>query len=124
MGHDPDTTTYLVFSNPVEGKEDEFNTWYDTVHLPEVLATPGMRTAQRFKIRETDITHHSEMPKPAHRYLLVYEMTGDVDEIMGKIRAAAQSGVLQMSDSLDVMNVAMSFWAPLGPKVVKDPGVA
>ena len=124
MAHHPDTITYLVFSNPIEGREDEFNEWYDTVHLPEVLATPGMRTAQRFKIRETDITHNSVMPKPAHRYLLVYEMEGDVDEIMGKIQEAALSGAVQMSDSLDLMNVSMSFWAPLGPKVVKDPGVA
>jgi hypothetical protein len=124
MADHPDTITYLVFSNPVEGKEDEFNTWYDTVHLPEVFATPGMRTAQRFKIREADITHNSEMAKPTHRYLLVYEMDDNVDEIMGKIREAATSGVLHMSDSLDVMNVLMSFWTPLGPKIVKEPGVA
>jgi hypothetical protein len=42
-----DTTLYLVFSNPVEGRDRDLNDWYDQVHLPEVLATPGMRTAQR-----------------------------------------------------------------------------
>ena len=113
------TTTYLVFSNPVDGKEDEFNEWYDTVHLPEVLATPGMRSAQRFAILETDITHSSPMPKPAHRYLLVYEMDGDVDAIMGKISAAAQDGTMHMNDALDLETVAMSFWSPIGEKVVK-----
>jgi hypothetical protein len=115
-------TTYLVFSNPVDGKEDEFNEWYDNVHLPEVLATPGMRSAQRFAILETDITHNSPMPKPAHRYLLVYEMEGDVDAIMGKISAAAQDGTLHMNEALDLETVAMSFWSPIGPKVIKDEG--
>ena len=28
------TTLYMVRSNPVEGKEDEFNRWYSDVHLP------------------------------------------------------------------------------------------
>jgi len=115
----PDTTTYLVFSNPVDGKEDEFNEWYDTVHLPEVLATPGMRSAQRFAIHETEITHNSPLPKPAHRYLLVYEMEGDVDAVMAAIQEAALSGTLHMSDALDLESVAMSFWSPIGAKVVK-----
>src|SRR5215471_1775199 len=104
MDDNPDRTLYLVFSNPVEGKEDEFNEWYDTVHMPEVLATPGMLTAQRFKLRETEITHHSGMPAPTHRYLLVYQMEGDVDAIMAKVQAAAMSGEMVMNDALDVMN--------------------
>lgn len=119
-----DTTTYLVFSNPVEGKEDEFNEWYDNVHLPEVLATPGMRAAQRFALLETDITHNSVLPKPAHRYLLVYEMEGDVDATMAKIQEAALSGTMHMSDALDLETVSMSFWSPIGAKVVKPAGKA
>ena len=31
------TTLYMVKSNPVAGKEAEFNRWYSEVHLPEVL---------------------------------------------------------------------------------------
>ena len=119
-----DTTTYLVFSNPVEGREDEFIKWYDEVHLPEVLATPGMQSAQRFALREADITHNSVLPKPTHRYLLVYEMEGDVDAIMAKVQEAALAGTLHMSEALDLASVSMSFWSPLGPKVVKDAGSA
>jgi hypothetical protein len=113
-------TTYLVFSNPVDGKEDEFNEWYDNVHLPEVLATPGMRSAQRFALLETEITHNSPMPKPAQRYLLVYELEGDADAIMAKISEAVANGEMHMNEALDLETVAMSFWSPIGPKVVKD----
>jgi hypothetical protein len=112
-----DRTLYLVFSNPVEGKDREFNEWYDSVHLREVLATPGMISAQRYSVREAEINRAAGV-RPTHRYLLVYEMEGDVDAVMSKLQEAAASGVLQMSDSLDLANVSMSFWTPLGPKLL------
>ena len=47
-----DNGLFLVFSNPVEGRDGEFNEWYDTVHVPEVLAIPGILSAQRFDLEE------------------------------------------------------------------------
>ena len=35
----------IVFTEPVIGREDEYNEWYDEVHLPEVLATDGFVAA-------------------------------------------------------------------------------
>jgi hypothetical protein len=29
----PVTTTMIVFTSPVEGREDEYNDWYDNTHL-------------------------------------------------------------------------------------------
>ena len=115
---DSDKTLYLVFGNPAAGKEAEFNEWYDNVDVPEVLATPGMLTAQRFELRDSEMTGaEGGPPAPAHRYLTVYEMEGDVDATMAKIGDAVQSGAMHMSDSLDMGGVAMSFWTPRGPKV-------
>src|SRR5262245_2531204 len=111
-----DRTLYLVLSNPVEGRDREFNEWYDSVHLREVLATPGMVSAQRYMLREAEINRAAGVPS-THRYLLVYEVEGDVDVIMSKLQAAAASGALQMSDALDLGSVSMSFWTPLGSKV-------
>ena len=42
----------LVFSNAVEGKDDEFNDWYTNVHLSDMLAADGFVTAQRFQLTE------------------------------------------------------------------------
>ena len=117
MDHTSGKTLYLVFSNPVEGREAEYNEWYDSVHVPEVLATPGMLSAQRFDLLDAEINHAEGMTAPAHRYLLVYEMEGDVDAIMGKVAEAALSGAMHMSDALDINNVTMSFWSPRGPVV-------
>ena len=40
----------VVFTNPVTGKEDEYNRWYNEVHLGEVLRTPGMLAARRYRL--------------------------------------------------------------------------
>ena len=42
----------LVFTSPVEGREDEYNAWYNDVHLGEVLTADGFVRAQRFKASE------------------------------------------------------------------------
>lgn len=40
-----------------------FNNWYNTIHLPELLAIPGIKSARR-------LTHHTE----PHNYLTIYEV--------------------------------------------------
>lgn len=86
---------YVVFTNPAPGRENEFNRWYDEVHLGEVLTVPGFTAASRYRV----------MPdgeeKPEFAYLAIYEIDGDdpsaaLDELMRR----AQSGELQMSDTL------------------------
>ena len=42
--------TILVTSVDIaEGSEEEFNRWYNEVHLPEVLACPGFISATRYE---------------------------------------------------------------------------
>src|ERR1700730_11089960 len=38
----------LVLMQPPPTTEEEFNAWYDTEHIPERLAVPGVETAIRF----------------------------------------------------------------------------
>ncbi len=37
----------LAFHSVLTGQDDSFNSWYDTVHLPELLANPGVVGGQR-----------------------------------------------------------------------------
>ncbi|MQY31246.1 DUF4286 family protein [Nocardia aurantia] len=111
----PNHTLYLVFSNPVAGRDDDFDEWYDTVHVPEVVATPGMVSARRYTVLDTEMSRLAGAP--AHRYLVVYEMDDDPDVVMAKVRAQVATGTMTMHDSLDLSGVAMSFWAPHGPLV-------
>jgi hypothetical protein len=40
-----DKQQFLVFTNPVEGREDEYNEWYDNVHLGDVATDRRPLTA-------------------------------------------------------------------------------
>lgn len=87
----------VIFSEPTEGQEDEYNRWYDVVHLPEVLSIPGFVSAQRFKLNAPMI---GELP---HKYLSIYEVDcEDPQTVLNGLFAASQSGEMNMSDSLNV----------------------
>jgi hypothetical protein len=105
-----DKFVQVVFSNPVAGREDEFNEWYDNVHIPDLLTVPGMLSATRYALHEAEIYHVEGGVVPEHKYMCVYEMEGDVDAIMGKIRESVAGGQVHMSESLDLSSSRLSFW--------------
>ena len=63
---------YLVFSAPKEGREEEYNRWYDEQHSPDVLRVPGFKAARRFRLSQT---FASSPNAPA--YAAVYEIEAD-----------------------------------------------
>ncbi len=42
------THVLVVRAEVPEAIETDWNRWYDTVHLPEILACPGFRTGRRY----------------------------------------------------------------------------
>lgn len=121
---DPNKTLYLVFSNPAEGRDAEFNDWYDNVHVHDVVGMPGVVSAQRYDLFVAEINKVDGMEPPSQRYLTVYEMEGDVDATMAKIGEAVFSGAMGLSDAMDMTSSVMSYWNPRGPKVTKGEGQA
>lgn len=104
----------VVFANPVEGKDAEFNEWYDNVHIPDLLKVPGMLSAKRYDLHEAAVYDYEGGFRPEHRYLCIYEMEGDVDAILAEIMESVASGKAVMSDSLDLAASRMSFWTQRG----------
>jgi hypothetical protein len=88
----------LVFSNPVAGREDEYNHWYDTVHMTEVLEVEGFVGCQRFAV-------DPETGDAPARYLAIYEI--DHDDPTAAF-ATLQSAVSDMTltDAIDRASVA------------------
>ena len=86
---------FIVQSNPVDpSRDDEFNQWYDNVHLADVKKVPGIVGARRFKILT---------PDAAHRYVAIYEVDADdVQGVMDAIGKAAANGTLPLSDALQL----------------------
>ncbi len=66
---------HLVYSNPVPGREVEFNEWYQNMHMGDLLLVPGFLGVQRFRI-VTEVT-----PKPsAAGYLQGYLIVMDQED--------------------------------------------
>jgi hypothetical protein len=104
-----DTHKMLVFSNAAEGREDDFNAWYEGIHIPEVLGTPGMVAAQRFEVAALD---SPGVPTPPQKYLCVYEMEGDPSEVFNAMVERGRTGEISRGDSTDPTSVAMWFYSP------------
>jgi hypothetical protein len=113
----------LVFTNAAAGREDEFHQWYDETHIPDVLAVPGVVSAQRYAVApvETPEVEGAPAPEPpAHGYLVAYALDRDGNEVMEEFVARIGSGQMQLSDVMDFATVAMSVWQPIGPRRVAD----
>ena len=108
-----DRTLFVVFTKPVDGMEDEYNKWYDEVHVHDVVKVPGVESAQRY-----DLAHPgSGDGEPAHRYLAVYEIEGDPAAAMNEMMARFQTDQMPISDALDLPAASMAVWAPRGPRI-------
>jgi hypothetical protein len=57
----------LVLMQPPQAIEEEFNAWYDTEHIPERLAVPGVETAVRF----------CSTTSAAPKYLAMYDLAAE-----------------------------------------------
>ena len=57
----------VVSMNVDPAGEHEFNEWYNTEHLPQLAAVPGVLSARRFSSPETD---------RERQYLALYSLTG------------------------------------------------
>lgn len=111
-----DRHLYIVFGNPTSPDQDaEFNEWYNTTHIPDVLAVPGVVSAQRFK--RTLLDREAGQPVD-YGYVAIYEIEGDPNEFMAKMGAAVVSGAVRMEGApFDRTKVNMAFWAPLTEKL-------
>lgn len=98
----------LTFSNAVEGKEGEFNTWYDAVHIGEILAIPGFMAAQRFE-------QAPDMPGGPARYLAIYEIeTENLGQTLGLLQEKSPS--LTLTPAIDQASVVMQFYQIKGDR--------
>ena len=99
------TTLYMVRSNPVEGKEKEFNRWYSDVHLPEVLQIEGFQTAQRFRLTK------QQMQTQSHTYLAIYNINSE--DVSGTLENLRNMQSLTMSDTLDLSTLQISIYTSI-----------
>ena len=89
MATETPKAVFIVLTNCTDAaREDEFNEWYNNIHLPDVLTTPGI-------IRATRLGRADETPEGQARYAALYELDTDdvasvqqaLTEVMDRVRA-------------------------------------
>jgi len=109
----------LVKSNPSSSaKEEDFNKWYDQVHLGQILDLPGFIAAERFIFGDTQLRG---TPEPTHRYLVIYDIeTDDLQSSIAAMRERLGTPRLSVSDTIDTPNA----WTEIFVALAKGPAYA
>jgi hypothetical protein len=87
----------VVFSEPFEGREDEFNEWYTGRHLDDICALEGFTTAPRFKL------HSVSMGTTLNKYMAIYDMeSDDPDWVVENMFAARDTEAMPIHPSFNL----------------------
>lgn len=104
----------IVLSCPAEGREAEYNDWYQNFHLGQVVNIRDIHSAQRFRLSRKMVEQESQP------YLAIYEIeTDDIDAVVAEIKAAAGTERLQISDAISVDFTNATIYEEFGSAVIK-----
>jgi hypothetical protein len=94
--------TLIVYTSPVDGREDDYNAWYDNIHLAEFSALPGVINGRRFKVAGDG--------KP--QYAAIYELSAHPDAVMAAMNEGIKAGTVRMSDAIDPASISLVTLTP------------
>jgi len=95
----------VVPSSAKAGREKDYNEWYDSSHIHDICALPGVISGRRF-----DADPASMAPPPAD-YLAIYEIeTDDINALVAEMGRRAMAGEMSVSDALDVDSAKVWFY--------------
>lgn len=102
---------WIVHAQPVAGMEDEFERWYETTHIPDLLDFPEFVSGQLFKLDP------ASKESPAHDYIVVYEVDGPLDRVFEKLGQAKSEGKFFVSEAFDPNNKVEYIYKPVTEKL-------
>ena len=102
----------VVLSNAKEGRDEEFNAWYNNRHLADVLKLEGFVAAQRFKLADAQL-----MPECPHTYLSIYELETENLESSTQALFAAATGGMEISEAMDMETTVAFAFSPITERV-------
>jgi len=106
--------SFLVFTRPAPGRDEEFNRWYTGIHLPDMLKVEGFVLGQRFRI----LRAQPALESPSWEYVAIYSIeTDDIRRVMKSLNARLGTADLPMSDCIDIQNLHGFLTEPITPVV-------
>jgi hypothetical protein len=87
----------VVPSGAQEGRDQDYNDWYDNTHLGQICSIPGITSGRRW-----DAIPQTPNPQPSP-YLAIYEIeTEDPSAVIAELVRRSEAGEIDFSDSLDL----------------------
>jgi hypothetical protein len=113
----PNRYILMDFSNPLPGKEAEFDTAVNQ-RIKDVLTLPGWMAAQRYVLGDRP-GQAGQLPKP--RYLTIWETEGESAQAVNTTLTQAQkSGAVKTNTGADPATAEIVYWEPISPYVTRD----
>ncbi len=95
----------VASSSAKDGRDVEYNAWYDGTHMADICALPGVISGRRY-----DALPISPNTPPGE-YLAIYEIeTDDPAAVMAELNRRAMAGEMQMTDSIDMPAARLWLW--------------
>jgi hypothetical protein len=106
----------LVLTNAVEGRELEFNEWYTSRHVRDILAINGVVSAQRFRFLAG---------REGFGFLALYEIeSDDPPAVLAAIRERDRNGTHLISEAVDRDHLFAGIFEPITAKIFPSVGSA
>ena len=90
---------YVVLTSAKAGRLEDFEHWYDTQHLQDVVKVPEIKSAKRYRLTGS-LTDKLE-PAPWSSLAIYVMETDDPVAVAQKLSAMAGTSAMTMTDSLD-----------------------
>lgn len=98
--------TMVVTSGAKDDRDAEYNEWYDSQHIHDICAIPGVISGRR--LDAIPVTPH---PQPAP-YLAIYEIEADdPGMVLAEMARRGETGEMAISDSLDAESARIWMYA-------------
>lgn len=95
----------VVQSQPKQGRDDEYNAWYDGTHYGDICAIPGVKSGRRFERAMAPIGPQGLS------YLATFEIEADDPaSIMAEMGKRSADGTMKTGDALDAGATVLWFY--------------
>jgi hypothetical protein len=114
---------YLVMSDPLPGREFDFNDGYQNMHMGDLVQLPGWTGAQRFRL--APVTPRAMQPLYRRGNLIIWDQEGDdLGKIQSESRAAIAGGKSRLIPGFDYSpdGPVSTTYQVIGPRLTRADG--
>jgi hypothetical protein len=115
---------YLVMSDPLPGREFDFNDGYQNTHMGDLVQLPGWTGAQRFRL-VPDVVPRNIQPLYRRGNLIIWDLEGtDLDKLRRDANAANDGGKSRPIPGFDYSpdGPVTAFYQVIGARVTRPDG--